>query len=90
MEIKRVGFTNFTGCRPPYKIPEGLVYPIERIATEMIFCSSATPFRKMFLEKAAVVLYMIYITVLLNFSKTLPYLHWLKNAGRPKPKIWIY
>ena len=34
MEIRRINNTNFAGCRPPYKIPEGIVYPIEKIATE--------------------------------------------------------
>lgn len=34
MEIRCINSTNFTGCRPPYKIPEGMVYPIEKIATE--------------------------------------------------------
>lgn len=34
MEVNRIQCTTFTGCRPPYKISGGSVYPINRIADE--------------------------------------------------------
>ena len=71
MEIRRINNTNFTGCRPPYKIPEGMVYPIERIATEKdIFQLSGQALKNVIGEGRSGIVYDLCSSVIKLFKDT--------------------